>query len=80
MKQFENLNQALKCKSSGVFKSPIGEYVTISTWYDKSTKRIQAIFKKDIGDTTIGATRYAINTISEKKIVKMLNENKFELI
>lgn len=80
MQQFESLSQLLKCKSSGVFKNPMGEYVTILTWYDKNTKRIQAIFKKDIGDVKSVATRYAINTISEKKIVKMLNENKFELI
>lgn len=81
MNRYETLSQALKGKSSGVFKSQAtGEYVTISTWYERSTKRIQAIFKKNIGDITVGATRYAINTISEKKIVNMLNENKFELV
>jgi hypothetical protein len=71
----ETLNTILKCKSFGTFKNDKDEYCRISTWYEKHTKKIQVIFCKE-GEV---ANRFAITSTSEKRIIKLIKEEKFEL-
>jgi hypothetical protein len=73
----ETLGIILKGKNVGVFKNDNDEYCHICKFYIKNTQRIQIIFSKDFGDT---ATRSAINTTSEKKVLKLLKEENFKLL
>ena len=72
----KTLGQVLECKSYGVFINDKGEYCTVSSYYIKNNKRIQVTFSKGIG--TI-ATRPAITTTSEKKVLKLLSYENFVL-
>ncbi len=70
------MNKLLGGRSSGIFKNSKNEYCTVLTYYVKNTKYFQIIFSKTLNDI---AYRNAIKTTSEKKILKVLNENDFEL-
>jgi hypothetical protein len=72
----KTLGQVLECKSCGVFVNDKGEYCTVSTYYIKNTKRIQVVFSKGIGNP---ATRNAITTTSDKKVLKLLSSENFIL-
>jgi len=69
------LGMLLKAKSFGTFKNQNDEYCRVSTWYDRNTKKIQVVFCKD-GEI---ASRFAILSTSEKKIVNLLINEGFEL-
>jgi hypothetical protein len=72
---YETLGQALsRSNGNAVFKNDKGEYCRVSRYYIKNTEHFQVIFSKSVYDT---ATRFAINSISEKKILKFLNSEKF---
>lgn len=73
----KTLGMILGGKSFGVFKNREGEFCRISRYYIKNTCRYQVIFQKNVGDL---ATRYAINTASENKVLKLIGEEGFELI
>ena len=70
------LNMILKSKSFGLFANTKGEYCTVSTYYTKNTKKIQVVFAKP-GEI---AKRFAINTISENKVKKLLINEGFQLV
>ena len=72
----ETLGILLKEKSSGIFKNINGEYCRISSYYIRNNQKFQVIFSKDWDDI---ATRGAINTTSEKKILKLIKEEGFLL-
>ena len=75
---FSSLDGALKCKSYGVFVNENGEHCTVSVWYVKSKKHIQVCFTSlSLNEQ---AKRFAINTSSEKKVVKILNDENFQLL
>jgi len=70
------LSMTLKAKSFGLFVNTKGEYCTVGTYYSKSTKKFQVIFAKP-GEI---AKRFAINTISENKVKKILINEGFQLV
>jgi hypothetical protein len=71
----KSLNLILNCKSSGNFINEKGEYCRVSSCYIGNNRRIQIIFSKD-GKSS----REAITTSSEKKCIKLLNDDGFKLI
>jgi hypothetical protein len=72
----ETLGIILKGKNSGVFKNDNGEYCQISRYYIGNNHKFQIIFSKGLGDI---AMRGAINTTSEKKVLKLIKDEKFVL-
>ena len=68
--EYKTLSQALKCKSYGVFVNTDGEYCTVGSYYIGNKRKFQIIFSKPGNNET--ATRFAINTTSEKKVLKLL--------
>lgn len=73
----ETLGILLKGKNIGIFKNTNGEYCQISRYYIGNNQKFQVIFSKGgLGDI---ATRGAINTTSEKKILKLIKEEGFLL-
>jgi len=77
--EYKTLGQALKTKSYGVFKNDKDEYCNVRYYYVGDKKKFQIIFSKGLGLNDI-ATRYAINTTSEKKVLKVLNSENFILV
>lgn len=73
----ETLGKILGGKNYGLFKNEIGEYCQISRCYLNNVQRIKVVFSKDMN--TI-ATRYAINTTSEKKVLKLIKDEGFVLV
>jgi hypothetical protein len=76
MENYTSIGQALKTRNFGTFINTNGEYCTVSRFYVKNTLKFQVVFSK--GFET--ATRPAINSVSENKILKLLNTEKFILI
>jgi hypothetical protein len=76
MENYTSVGQALKAKNFGTFINTNGEYCVVSRFYIKNNLKYQVVFSK--GFET--ATRPAINSVSEKKILKLLNTEKFILI
>lgn len=72
----ETLGILLKGKNSGIFKNTNGEYCQIRRYYIGNNQKFQIIFSKGLGDI---AKRGAINTTSEKKILKLIKEEGFLL-
>lgn len=77
MENYTSVGQALKAKNFGTFINTNGEYCTISRFYVKNTLKYQVVFSKNFSQI---AARPAINSVSEKKILKLLNTEKFQLI
>ena len=73
----DTLGVILRGKNVGVFKNDNDEYCYITRGYNKNTENFQIIFSKNNGDI---ATRPAINTTSEKKVLKILKEENFKLV
>lgn len=73
----ETLGKILGGKNYGLFRNSAGEYCQISRWYERNTLRIKVVFSKDMNTL---ATRYAINTISEKKVLKLIKDEGFVLV
>lgn len=75
----ESLGIVLKGKRSGVFKNDEGEYCTVLRRYDGNKQKFQIIFSKNIGGSEM-ATRPAINSTSEKRILKFIKDEGFKLV
>lgn len=75
----ESLSIVLKGKLSGVFKNDEGEYCTVLRGYDRNKQKFQIIFSKNIGGSEM-ATRPAINSTSEKRILKFIKDEGFKLV
>lgn len=76
--EYKTLGQALKAKSYGVFKNDKDEYCNVRYYYVANKKKFQIIFSK--GGLNDIVTRFAINTTSEKKVLKVLNSENFILV
>lgn len=76
--EYKTLSQALKCKSYGVFVNTDGEYCMVSSYYVGNRIKFKIIFSKPGNNET--ATRFAINSTSEKKVLKVLNSENFVLV
>lgn len=72
----ETLGILLKGKNYGIFKNAKGEYCQISRYYIGNKQNFQIIFSKGIGDI---AAREAISTTSEKKVLKLIKDERFVL-
>ena len=72
----ETLGIILKGKTSGIFKNDNGEYCQISRYYIGNNQKFQIIFSKGYNDIAI---RPAINTTSEKKVLKLIKDENFAL-
>ena len=77
MENYNTLTEALKSKNNGLFVNSNGEYCNVSRFYINNTLRFQVIFNKNFTDI---ATRLAINSTSEKRILKLLNSENFKLV
>jgi hypothetical protein len=75
--EYKTLSQALKCKSYGVFVNTDGEYCTVGSYYIGNKRKFQIIFSKGLNDI---ATKPAINTTSEKRVLKFLSSENFALV
>ena len=75
--EYKTLSQALKCKSYGVFVNTDGEYCTVGSYYIGNKRKFQIIFSKGLNDI---ATKPAINSTSEKRVLKFLNSENFVLV
>ena len=73
----QTLGQILKGKNNGIFVNPNGEYINVTRYYVKNRLKFQIIFCKNIYDV---ATKPGINTTSEKKVLKLLNTENYELV
>ena len=73
----KTLGQILLGKNNGTLINDKGEYIYVIRYYYKNTLKFQVIFSKNLGDI---ATRPAINTTSEKKVLKLINTENFKLI
>jgi hypothetical protein len=73
----KTLGQILLGKSNGLLVNDKGEYIYVIRYYNKNALKYQVIFSKGLGDI---ATRPAINTTSEKKVLKLINTENFQLI
>lgn len=73
----QTLGQILKGKNNGIFVNPNGEYINVTRYYVNNTLKFQIIFSKNIYDV---ATKPGINTTSEKKVLKLLNTENYELV
>ena len=67
----------LQGKDYGVFVNDKGEFINVIRFYQKNTLKFQVIFSKGLGDV---ATRPAINTVSEKRVLKLINTENFQLV
>jgi hypothetical protein len=73
----QTLGMMLGGRSTGLFINSKNEYCRVYSYYQGSTKRFQIIFSKELSDT---ATRPAINSTSEKKILKFLSSENFVIV
>jgi hypothetical protein len=71
------LGQLLKGKSSGTFINTNGEYCCVLKYYVSNKLKFQVIFSENLHSL---ATRPAINSTTEKRIVKLLTTENFKLI
>ena len=74
---YTSVGQSLKAKNFGTFINTNGEYCTVSRFYINNKLKFQVIFSKDLSQI---ATRPAINSVSEKKILNLLNSEGFKLV
>lgn len=74
----KTLGQILLGKNYGIFKNNKDEQCTVSRFYVNNKLKYQLVFPSNvIGEPS---KRPAINTTSEKKILKLLQEENFSLI
>jgi hypothetical protein len=77
MENIITLGQLLKGNSSGKFVNINGEYCTVLRYYIGNKQKFQVIFGENLFSIS---TRPAINSTSEKKIVKFLTTENFKLV
>jgi hypothetical protein len=73
----KTLGQVLRGRNEGIFVNDKGEFINVIRFYQKNTLKFQVIFSKGLGDV---ATRPAINTVSEKRVLKLINTENFQLV
>lgn len=71
------LGQLLNGKSFGKFINTNGEHCIVSRHYTGNKLKFQVIFSENLYSL---ATRPAINSVSEKRIVKLLTTENFKLV
>jgi hypothetical protein len=61
----------------GLYRNNKGLYCKVVTYYVRNTKRIQIVFSKSIEDI---AWRPAINSTSERAVIRFLTKEGFEFV
>jgi len=61
----------------GLYKNNKEQYCKVVSYYVRNTKKIQVVFSKSIEDV---AWRHAINSTSDRAVIKFLTKEGFELI
>ena len=73
----QTLGTILQGRNEGVFVNDKGEFINVMRFYQKNKLKFQVIFSKGLGDV---ATRPAINTVSEKRVLKLINDENYQLV
>jgi hypothetical protein len=76
MENYTSVGQALKAKNFGTFINTNGEYCTVSRFYIKNNLKYQVVFSKGFDI----ATRPAMNTTFENKVLKLLSTENYKLV
>ncbi len=74
----KTLYQLLKGKTYGLFVNDKDEHCYVGSYYTGNKRKFQIIFSKGLGGNDI-ATKPAINTTSEKRVLKFLSSENFVL-
>jgi hypothetical protein len=79
MKEKQNISLGIlmKSKTTAKFVNNNGEPCVLSKYYINNKQKIQVIFSNSLNDI---AYKPAINSTSEKKIVKFLLDNNFTIV
>jgi hypothetical protein len=70
---FNNIGEILGCKNYKTITTDGGVDIEVSSWYQRNTRKFQIFFMKGEGRDR-RAVRYAVNTVSEKRVVKEVND------
>lgn len=73
----KTLGQLLKGKTSGVFVNDKDEHCYVGSYYTGNKRKFQIIFSKGLNYI---ATKPAINSTSEKRVLKFLSSENFVLV
>jgi hypothetical protein len=73
----KTLGQILLGKSNGLLVNDNGEYIYVIRYYNKNTLKYQVIFSKGLTEM---ARKPALNTTVEKKVLKLINDENYQLV
>lgn len=73
----KTLGQILLGKSNGLFVNDNGEYIYVVRYYNNNKLKYQVIFSKSLTEM---ARKPALNTTVEKKVLKLINDENYQLV
>jgi hypothetical protein len=73
----KTLGQILLGKSNGLFVNDNGEYIYVVRYYYNNKLKYQVIFSKSLTEM---ARKPALNTTVEKKVLKLINDENYQLV
>jgi hypothetical protein len=73
----KTLGQILLSKSNGLFVNDKGEYIYVVRYYNNNKLKYQVIFSKSLTEM---ARKPALNTTVEKKVLKLINDENYQLV
>ncbi len=73
----KTLGQILLGKSNGLLVNDKGEYIYVVRYYNNNKLKYQVIFSKSLTEM---ARKPALNTTVEKKVLKLINDENYQLV
>ena len=73
----KTLGQILLSKSNGLLVNDKGEYIYVIRYYNNNKLKYQVIFSKSLTEM---ARKPALNTTVEKKVLKLINDENYQLV
>jgi hypothetical protein len=73
----KTLGQILLGKNNGTLINDKGEYIYVIRYYNKNALKYQVIFSKS---STEMARKPPLNTTVEKKVLKLINDENYQLV
>ena len=73
----KTLGQILLSKSNGLLVNDKGEYIYVVRYYNNNKLKYQVIFSKSLTEM---ARKPALNTTVEKKVLKLINDENYQLV
>ena len=73
----KTLGQILLSKSNGLLVNDKGEYIYVVRYYYNNKLKYHVIFSKGLGEM---ARKPALNTTVEKKVLKLINDENYQLV